>query len=499
MTLHKGVDISNWQKNVDYKLLAQKGYDTIIINCGGADQIVSQATPNSALNLNYTNARNNNFKTGFYFFVYWNASPKAQAQEFFNNIQGKISDTRFFLDIESKTEAYGDDSCKSIDILAQEIIQEMQQLALNQNLTLKDDAFAIYSPSSFATIESNSLEKYGLWLADTNISNEPTESSIPWAIVNGKYVTFKNWIGWQWNTTGINGALGLPSLDVDVFKEECYLTTAVTIGTTTGTIGSKTTETIASKSTSDNLSVGDYIKIISGTNFAPNLIPSSDKGIKYTIDSIDGSMCKLSGINEWVNFEFLNLIQSSTPVKPKSPSTNSNNLSWDNLPLETKTAIFIASNEGFSPGSYPSGGEIGYSTGNYQQYMQGIKLPITPMNGITLIERWISPQISTWNKWINHGGLSLNNLTDNQKIALYDFAYNTGGAIVLSQLSNCISTRTATFNNTFGSFEYVSNPTFQQGIDNRRKSEFNMYFNGPSFGSSVSELPSQYYTFIKNL
>lgn len=56
---------------------------------------------------------------------------------------------------------------------------------------------------------------------------------------------------------------------------------------------------------------------VQATNFAPNLIPSSDKGINYTIESIDGSMYKLSEINKWVNFEFLNLIHSKNP--PSQP------------------------------------------------------------------------------------------------------------------------------------------------------------------------------------
>ena len=491
--LSKVIELTNYQnQTIDFDSLTNKGYDTVLLECGGGNTVLSDETPLAYFETHYNQAITANFKIGYYFWVYSNVDPKIQAQEYFNLVKDKKANCKLMLDVElgsventSTGIPYGYYNNMTIEEITIGIIEELKILMSASGLSnINDKDFIVYSSRDFFEKNlANILDKYLLWVADPTGVIPNIDTTI---ICNGETL---NWVGYQWMQNKPFTGVGA-SCDLDVFKSAAFFSTPIIFGKSTGSLSDGEVHA---------LKVGTEVKITSGRNFAPNLIPSNDKGIKYTVDSIDGSMCKLNGINEWVNFEFLNLIQSLNPIKHKSPSTNSNNLSWDNLPLETKTSIFIASNEGFSPGSYPSGGEIGYSTGNYQQYMQGIKLPITPMNGITLIERWISPQISTWNKWINDGGLNLDNLTDNQKIALYDFAYNTGGATILSQLTNCISTRTATFDNTFGSFEYVSNPAYQQGIDNRRKSEFNMYFNGPSFGSSVSELPSQYYTLIKNL
>lgn len=492
--LHKGVDISDWQTSVDYEALKANGYDTVIIKCGGAYSTLNGDVQDRLLDMHYKNSRANGFKTGFYFFVYWNASPRVQAEEFLKFIRGKTSDTRFFLDIEGATERYGSDYCSSLDILAQEIIEEMKNICKEEGLILNDDSFGIYCPGSFAVQMPVSTQKYGLWIADPNIGHLPQYDNIPRATVGGQSVEFNNWIGWQWNTTGINGALGSNSLDVDVFKDSAYLNTPVIIGSTSGVIG--TTGHI----TKPAYTVGEYVKLAPNTlKFAPNKIANKDKGVKYKIKNTSEDLYELAPINQYVTENEITLISTPQPII-NTPNNNTGSPAWNDLSLLTKTAIFIGSNEGFSPGSYPSGGAIGYSTSQYQQFMQGMSIPISPLDGIKIVERWLEPNISQWNSYIEAGGLQLDQLSDDQKIALYDFGYNTGGGDnLLYELCQCIATRQDTYANTFGSFCAVSNPADQQGIDNRRRTEYTMYFDKLTFGGAISQLPDEYYNIVKNL
>lgn len=295
MSLHKAIDISNHQSTINFEELSQQGYDTVIIECGSGYSPVSSDIPNPGLDSHYENAVAAGFNIGFYFWFYNNVSPQDQAQEFVNFISGKTSNCKFFIDLESGSMLSSTNyNNESLDTLIQEMVESMKSICAKQGLILQDSDFGIYCPRSYAVQVPVSLSKYLLWLS-CPVSTIPDETDTP---PSYQGMNFSNWAGWQWDIT---------NLDRDIFQSTAYFSSPVTIGKTQGTVSS-----------SNSLKVGDYVKLLdTATNFAPNLIPSNDKGINYTIESIDGSMCKLSGINEWVNFEFLNLIHSKTP--PSQP------------------------------------------------------------------------------------------------------------------------------------------------------------------------------------
>lgn len=295
MSLHKAIDISNHQSTINFEELSHQGYDTVIIECGSGYSPVSSDIPNPGLDSHYENAVAAGFNIGFYFWFYNNVSPQDQAQEFVNFISGKTSNCKFFIDLESGSMLSSTNyNNESLDTLIQEMVESMKSICAEQGLILQDSDFGIYCPRSYAVQVPVSLSKYLLWLS-CPVSTIPDETDTP---PSYQGMNFSNWAGWQWDIT---------NLDRDVFQSTAYFSNPVTIGKTQGNVSSL-----------GSLQVGDYVKLLdTATNFAPNLIPSSDKGINYTIESIDGSMCKLSEINKWVNFEFLNLIHSKNP--PSQP------------------------------------------------------------------------------------------------------------------------------------------------------------------------------------
>lgn len=225
-------------------------------------------------------------------------------------IEIKKVDCKLMLDVETgsvkNTETgvyYGYYNNMSIEEITIGIIEELKILMSESRLSnINDKDFIVYSSRGFFEENlANILDKYLLWVADPTGVIPNIDTNI---VYNGKTL---NWTGYQSIQDTPFTGVGT-SCDLDVFKSEAFFSTPIIFGESTGPLPSEG---------SNNLKIGTDVKITSGTNFAPNLIPSTDKGVKYSIDSINGSMYKLSEINEWVDFEDLSLIQSPNP--PSEP------------------------------------------------------------------------------------------------------------------------------------------------------------------------------------
>lgn len=303
-TLNKVIELTNFQnQTIDFESLTQAGYDTVLLECGGGNTSLSQDTPLKYFETHYNQAIAANFKIGYFFWVYSNVDPKIQAQEYFNLVKDKKADCKLMLDVETgsvkntKTGVYyGYYNNMSIEEITIGIIEELKILMSESGLSnINDEDFIVYSSRGFFEENlANILDKYPLWVADPTGVSPNIDTNI---VYNGKIL---NWTGYQWIQDTPFTGVGT-SCDLDVFKSEAFFSTPIIFGESTGPLSS---------GGSNDLKIGTDVKITSGTNFAPNLIPSSDKEVKYTIDSINGSMCKLSEINEWVDFEDLSLIQS---------------------------------------------------------------------------------------------------------------------------------------------------------------------------------------------
>lgn len=437
--------------------------------------------------------KENNLNLGYYAYLYpYNGEPgwatvEEQGQAFveaYRQVQNELGitpDCKIMIDIES-----GAFSPKTSGVTATpSLIKNMVDIfteTINQELGPQE--YVVYSSASFISGQFGEIDtnKYGVIVSDVSGKlfdmyqiTYPTESYTPIAYWKYPNNWGNNWTGVQFNYGGAQ--------DYDIYTNDILISNKA-----------KQTQPILFKD-------GDYVKLKPNTSlFAPNKIPSTDKGPQYIVCDVNGNDYKLHPINQWVTDNELKLIKSYSPEN-NTPQSNNLSKGWDGLDLLTKAALYIGSNEGFGQNDdgYPwDGNTIGYSTSNYQQYSNGpLNIPISQEEGIELVINYLKANINTWNNDIINGGLNLNELSDNQLIALYDFGYQTGGGDhLLLELCQCIATRSAAYNPTFGSFLLHAN----DGVRARRHREWQTYFSGKiHFGGAVNQLPSQYINIIDNL
>ena len=89
----KGVDISNWQPNINYQALKNAGVEIAIIKATEANYY-----KDPYMTKHYNGCKSVGIKVGFYHFFRCNVDAKAQAQYFVNYIQGKSYDVKLVLD-----------------------------------------------------------------------------------------------------------------------------------------------------------------------------------------------------------------------------------------------------------------------------------------------------------------------------------------------------------------------------------------------------------------
>ena len=145
----KGVDISNWQPNINYQALKNAGVEIAIIKATEANYY-----KDPYMTKHYNGCKSVGIKVGFYHFFRCNVDAKAQAQYFVNYIQGKSYDVKLVLDIES-TEGQ---SKSTITNMARTFLEEVQRLTGTQPM--------IYTYTSFAnSCLDGSLSVYPKWIA----------------------------------------------------------------------------------------------------------------------------------------------------------------------------------------------------------------------------------------------------------------------------------------------------------------------------------------------
>ena len=152
-------------------------------------------------NQNYTNAKANGLKVGFYHYLTArsNSEAVAQANFFVSTISGMTPDCRLAMDFES----FGNLSAEEINEIGLTFMQTVE------NLSGKE--MVIYSDTSNASnIFGGGLTNYPLWVAQYEVE-EPTP--------NGNW---DSWVGWQYTDAGeISGINGY--VDRDRFTDGILL------------------------------------------------------------------------------------------------------------------------------------------------------------------------------------------------------------------------------------------------------------------------------------
>lgn len=196
---YDGIDVSNWQKYVDYSKVKSNGIEVVYIKASQG-----QRTKDPYFEINYKNAKDNGLKVGFYHYV--NATTISAAEkeaEFFCSvISGKEPDCKLVMDYE----VFGGISKDEINRIAEAFLTKVNQITGKEVIVYSN----LYtSKNVFSTELAN---KYQLWLAYYASENALNNATSNW----------KNWIGWQYTDEGIiSGINGY--VDRDKFTKEIFL------------------------------------------------------------------------------------------------------------------------------------------------------------------------------------------------------------------------------------------------------------------------------------
>lgn len=326
--IYQGIDVSEWQGNIDFKKVKDSGVDVVYIRAGQGFSY-----KDAKFEMNYEEAKKNGLKIGVYHYVTARNvdDAKLQAKFFASLISKKKIDCKLAMDFE----AFGDLTNIQINEISLAYLKELEQLTKKEVI--------VYSNTYSAKYKFNSkVAQYPLWVAQYGV-NQPQD--------NGKW---KNWEGYQYSSTGIvNGIKG--NVDLDKFTQNIFLSDTEEIPEVENPKCSKEDrilykvqkgDTLWNIAKKHNTSVSHLVEINNIKN--PNLIyigeiltiscnhnnTTENKNIiNYKIETGD-TLYKIalkynttvSSILNLNNIKNPNLIYSGNIIKIMKNSTNSNNL-----------------------------------------------------------------------------------------------------------------------------------------------------------------------------
>lgn len=194
--IYKGIDVSEWQGDIDFKKVKESGIEVVYIRAGQGFSY-----EDAKFETNYEKAKENGLKIGVYHYVTARSveDAKLQAKFFVSLISNKKIDCKLAMDFES----FGNLINSQINEIALAYLKELEELSKKEAI--------VYSNTYDAKYKFNSeVAKYPLWVAQYGV-NEPQD--------NGKW---KSWEGYQYSSTGrVNGISG--NVDLDKFTENIFL------------------------------------------------------------------------------------------------------------------------------------------------------------------------------------------------------------------------------------------------------------------------------------
>lgn len=271
----RGVDISNWQPNINYQALKDAGVEIVIMKASESNYYRDKC-----LDQHYNGCKAQGMKVGFYHFFRCDKNATEQARFFMNCIQGKTYDVKLVLDIESNE---GKNKA-TVTAMAREFLQEVQRLTGTEPM--------IYTYTGFAnSYLDSSLACYPVWIAHYSPLN-PNPCSL--CDSNG-------WDGFQFASDGVIANSGYPRLDINEFKSSVYLD-GKTVSTSGGTVVSQPKQNSNGRTWSNQYDsqILELQKILNGKGKGFNLVEDGIMGentykaiCNYSFDNGDrGDLCQ---------------------------------------------------------------------------------------------------------------------------------------------------------------------------------------------------------------
>lgn len=194
--IYQGIDISSWQRNVDFSAVKNSGINIVYIKSSEGRSYINPFFESS-----YSNAKANGLKVGFYHYVTARTTQQAisEANFFARVVSGKEADCKLAMDFEN----FGNLSINQINEISKIFLETLENVT-NSEAIIYSNAY------SARTIFSQELTKYPLWVANYGVSAPGS---------NGKWET---WVGWQYTSTGtVNGVSGY--VDRNQFTDGVFL------------------------------------------------------------------------------------------------------------------------------------------------------------------------------------------------------------------------------------------------------------------------------------
>ena len=271
----RGVDISNWQPNINYRALKDAGIEIVIMKASESNYYRDKC-----LDQHYNGCKAQGMKVGFYHFFRCDKNATEQARFFVNCIQGKAYDVKLVLDIESNE---GKNKA-TVTAMAREFLQEVQRLTGTEPM--------IYTYTGFAnSYLDSSLACYPVWIAHYSPLN-PNPCSL--CDSNG-------WDGFQFASDGVIANSGYPRLDINEFKSSVYVN-GKTVSTSGGTVVSQPKQNSNGRTWSNQYDsqILELQKILNGKGKGFNLVEDGIMGentykaiCNYSFDNGDrGDLCQ---------------------------------------------------------------------------------------------------------------------------------------------------------------------------------------------------------------
>ena len=155
--IYQGIDVSRWQGNIDFTLVKNSGIQVVYIKSSEGKNYIDPY-----FEQNYTMAKANGLKVGFYHYVTARSTEEAKLQAIFFSrvIAGKSPDCKLAMDFEN----FGNLTINQINSISKVFLETLEKETGSEVL--------IYSNAySASNIFSNELTQYPLWVANYNVSS----------------------------------------------------------------------------------------------------------------------------------------------------------------------------------------------------------------------------------------------------------------------------------------------------------------------------------------
>lgn len=195
--LINGIDVSEWQGNIDYFKVSNEGIKIVYIKSSEGDKYIDPYFMD-----NYIKAKENNLKVGFYHYLTARNEEEAIKQaNFFASVVSKTTpDCRLAMDFES----FGNLSIEQINNISFAFLKRVNELT-NKELIIYSDAY-----NAINVFDDDLAKQYPIWVADYGVSKPK------------KNEKWNFWVGFQYTNKGIvNGIDGY--VDKDYFTNEIFL------------------------------------------------------------------------------------------------------------------------------------------------------------------------------------------------------------------------------------------------------------------------------------